>query len=193
MNQPKTYCIFLPDHPVSLRMAADCLDSANKFNWKIEPFWGYSKYEINDEIWNYLNLKKSEERKFVQRPGAQGCFLSHYFLWQKISKSEENAIILEHDAIITDHWNEIEINFDIIKLHKPRLKYRTNLYTGKYDVGSHGYLITPKGAIKLIDWAKNNFAYFVDVMIGDSILFYKNLDYNLISLNQNNISTITEK
>ena len=42
--------------------------------------------------------------------GEVGCFLSHWYVWQYAIESNETVIVFEDDAIISDRYNEEEIN-----------------------------------------------------------------------------------
>jgi len=190
----KTFCITLKNNTISEKLSQECIESGETFGWNIEIFEAISAHDISDSTWKNLSLTPSKDKKFQGRKGAQGCFLSHYHLWNTCVKINENIIILEHDAIIKSCWEPIEnLDVDILKLHTLVRKEKEDIFTGKWNVGSHGYLLTPAGAEKLISWAKNNFAYHIDIMIGDKIVSYKNMDYTMVDLNKNNISTIFQR
>ena len=190
MKQPKTFCIALKDHPRSTALLANCLSSAKIYNWNIEIFWGVSKNIITDQTWSDLNLNLAKEKKFRTIKGMQGCFLSHYHLWNKCIDLEEPIIVLEHDAIILEKFN-VETDSDLIKLHTPIKKIRWNDHTGNWSISTHAYLLNPTGASKLVQWSKENFGYNPDKTIGSKVLNWNSVEKTVVGLNSNNISTIT--
>jgi GR25 family glycosyltransferase involved in LPS biosynthesis len=187
----KIFCIALKNNNQSIKMLNDCLESASLFGWNIEIFWGVNKDNITANTWKAVNLVPSLDSKFQRRIGAQGCFLSHYQLWQQCLELNEPLIILEHDAIINSTVPYIKTDYELVKLHQQVKKPQFDHYTGSWSVGSHAYYIAPSGALKLINWAKNNFGYHVDKMLGTNLIKYKYLDTDVVSLNKNNKSTIT--
>jgi GR25 family glycosyltransferase involved in LPS biosynthesis len=189
----KSFVIAIKDNEQSIRMLNDCLMSAKTHNWNVETFWGVDKTVITEETWKNLGLTPSQDKKFQRRVGAQGCFLSHYHLWLSCLELSEPIIILEHDAVIINPYPDINTDKDLVKLYRSVRSINNDQFTGNWSVGSQGYYITPLGADKLITWSKENFGYHLDVMIGTNILNYDYLDYDLISLNKNNKSTITIK
>jgi GR25 family glycosyltransferase involved in LPS biosynthesis len=190
MNHPRSFCIYLKNSNYSLKKLSDVIETGKKFNWNIEPFVGVVGDTVN---WSIENIKPSEEKKFQTRKGAQGCFMSHYHLWNLCLKIKESIIIFEHDIIFIDSWKDnINLSADVIKLYKP-LKSKQDKFTGLWQIGTHGYLITPVGAEKLISWCKSNFAYHTDMLIGSNILIWKNLDKDLIKLSDENLSTTRYK
>ena len=191
MNQIKTFCIAIKDNPISLSLLNDCLESATKFNWKVETFWGVSKNDINLDTWKNYNLHPSAEKKFIKRKGNQGCSLSHFNLWNVCCKLNESIIVLEHDAIIKDSLN-INIDCDLIKLHTPIRKIKYDNDTGNWGISTHAYLITPTGANKLIEWSEKNYITSADKMLGDKILNWKSVENTLVDLNPKMISTTNQ-
>jgi GR25 family glycosyltransferase involved in LPS biosynthesis len=193
MHKLKIFCIAIKNHDQSIKMLTDCLASAKKHDWNVEPYWGFDKNYITDETWKTVGLTPSQDKKFQKRVGAQGCFLSHYHLWQRCLTLNEPIIILEHDAVIEQSFTNIVTDKDLIKLYTAFKKNNEDQYTGKWSSASHAYYITPVGAEKLITWSKQNFGYHVDVMFGTNIINWGYYDNDLVSMNKNAISTITIK
>jgi len=191
-QQPRAFVITITDNSHSLTMYQDCLESAKKFNWKIEQFVAYNGNSISNNHWKSNKINLPSDKKFLERKGVQGCFLSHYALWKKCIELNEPIIILEHDTIFQDKWKSIELTSEILKLHT-KYKANTDQYCGEWSVGAQAYIITPKGAKKIIKWISNNFAYHADILIGSKIVNWKTLDYTLVGLNENNFSTTFEK
>jgi len=191
MKHPKTFCIGLKNHSVSEKLLNQCLISADHFSWDIETFWGINGKEINLDTWSSLGVLPPQSKKFRESLGMQGCFLSHFILWEKCFRLREPFIVLEHDAIISSPLEDFDDNADLIKLHKPTSNIRFNDDTGYWNFGTHGYYIKPVGAEKLISWVKQNYPYNPDILIGSLVLNWKNLDKDIVSINKENISTTT--
>jgi GR25 family glycosyltransferase involved in LPS biosynthesis len=110
-------------------------------------------HSVNPNIGNHLN------------PGEQGCFYSHYRLWQKCVELNESIIIFEDDIILSRGF--IPIEWDdvlIVALGHPKKthRYRHFLDTPSGPAGAAdyyqssmpgccGYAIRPHAAKKLLD------------------------------------------
>ena len=108
MEQLKTFCISLKNNIISENLSKECLESGKKFKWKIIQFEATSIEDVNNEIWKKFNVIPSKDNKFQKRIGAQGCYLSHFRLWNICIDLNEPIIILEHDAIVSNIFPNIE-------------------------------------------------------------------------------------
>jgi glycosyl transferase family 25 len=189
--QPKTFVIAIKGHSVSEAQLKDCLDSAEKFDWNVEIFWGVDGRTITDEMWKLENICPRLDKPAMNKPGVRGCFLSHWALWKKCIELDEPIIILEHDAIIQDQWQPLEINDSIIKLHRyykqKRPKYDDD--TGLWSASGHAYCLLPSHADILIKFVKNKGAFEVDRIIGDKVIPFKHLGKPSLVERQNSFST----
>lgn len=177
-KQPKTFVIAIKGHAVSESLLQDCLASAKKFNWNIEVFWGIDGRTITENNWKAEGLFPRLDKPTMDRPGVQGCFLSHWNLWKHCVEINEPIIILEHDAIILKTWESIEIDKSIIKLHRiysPK-KEKIDIDTGQWNKSGHAYCITPTHAKNLINFSKEHGAIVVDILIGSKIAPIINLN-----------------
>lgn len=192
------YIIRLKNNNISETHADDCVKQAKKFNIDIEYFDA-----INGKIYeSYLkNLNILPRYKFKKgRAGVYGCFLSHYFLWQKCVSEDIPFLILEHDGyFIKPLPKEILNTFsDVLKLdkHDPYSKSYDNIIskesdieniivekyfnhqakfleknqTGNYMRGAYGYIIKPHAARKIVEWISLNGFVPADQQIGDAIV-----------------------
>ena len=92
--------------------------------------------------------------------GEVGCFLSHYSLWVECIEKNETFIIFEDDAIVTDRFNELEIqsllhkNYNFIYLGWKEMLESKNLndtfVIPKYPYWGLAYVITPEAAKVLV-------------------------------------------
>lgn len=99
----------------------------------------------------------SSKLYFKLHPGAMGCYLSHYTLWNKIvDENIEYALILEDDVEIDSIKklllsNLIIENHEFINLSK-RFRYENERYL--FD-GGESYILSLSGAKKLINITHN--------------------------------------
>jgi hypothetical protein len=190
-TQPKAFVIAIKGHPVSETQLKDCLDSAEKFNWNVEVFWGVDGRTITETVWEHEGIAPRLDKPTMSKPGVQGCFLSHWALWKKCVDLNEPIIILEHDAIIQGEWQPLELNDSIIKLHR-YYKYKNPKYdedTGLWSASGHAYCLTPAHATTLIKFVKNKGAFEVDRIIGDRVISFKHLGKPSLVERQNSFST----
>lgn len=108
--------------------------------------------------------------------GEVGCYLSHYCLWQDIIKNNRPySIIFEDDIYLTEKTGQLlntidwlPDNFDIIKLettYEQVMTHKKNTNISKshrlhklvsLHTGYAGYIVSYKGAEKLIEIVKRN-------------------------------------
>ena len=122
---------------------------------------------------NGYNMTKTEKLMFPNncklRPGEQGCFLSHYNLWKKLSESNYMYfVIFEDDVYFKNNINQMFKDIDkfvtknyetidgVIYLYhtKPdagKPNTFTKLETTWVDQGAIAYVITNAMAEKLVD------------------------------------------
>ena len=131
----KAYIITLTTNPKSLDAARRCIDSANI---PISIFDAVTEVDaervMREEglVWKYpwkgeeydmkAGLKKSAyQTAYPLRRVA--CFLSHYMLWKTCVEKNQPLLILEHDAIFIQPFDEtafMKAECDIISLNDPR-------------------------------------------------------------------------
>lgn len=190
-KQPKTFVIAIKGHPVSERQLLECLSTGEKYNWKIKTFWGVNGKTITDDTWKAEGIFPRLDKPTMNRPGVQGCFLSHWSLWKKCLELNEPIIILEHDAVIQNFWSPIEIDEAVIKLHRyykqKNLKYDED--SGLWSPSGHAYCILPKHAKCLIDFVKSHGAFEADRLLGDKVIKLVHLGKPSLVERQNSYST----
>lgn len=162
------------------------LISCARHNWKVNIFNAINGYQLDSTIWSSLGLsppivKRPGGDKFSDKPGAQGCFLSHFLLWQLCVDVQDPIIILEDDVNIIAPLPDIEPKVDLIKLHKPR-QIKEHKTVGTWSPGAFGYWLSPTGAQKMIDFARINSAKYNDKCIGSKILNWGYIDQPIIKL-----------
>jgi glycosyl transferase family 25 len=189
--QPKTFVIAIKGHPVSESQLQDCLDSAKKFNWDIETFWGVNGNTLTDDSWKNIRVTPLLNKPTMNRKGTWGCFFSHWQLWNKCIDLNEPIIVLEHDAIIMEQWRPIEINDAMIKLHR-YYKQKNPKYdddSGLWSPSTHAYCILPNHAKQLINFALTVGGFETDRMMGDRVLKVEHLGKPSMIERQDSYST----
>jgi hypothetical protein len=188
-QQPKTFIIALKDHPVSLEQLKDCQLSAEKNNWKVETFWGVNGAKITDEDWKNIGVNP-----MIKRLGQQGCWFSHFLLWNKCLELDEPIVVLEHDAVIQRPWEPLTINTAMIKLHRHYRKHPDSHkwdhpVCGRWSPSTHAYCLLPSHAEILVAASKKLGCYHADVFLGSNVIDVQLLgDPELVS-RQNTFST----
>jgi GR25 family glycosyltransferase involved in LPS biosynthesis len=181
MIQPTCYVIA---HTQS-RVVNDCIASLEKYNWKYERFDAIDGQKITKADWDQIDIRLSEQGKMSRRPGAQGCWLSHYALWNRCVVTDQPIVIMEHDAVVNGTWPEnLNIDSQVVKLYSSA-ECKVNPAYGRWSKGAHAYTLTPTQAQRLIQYACDNGAQAVDKHLGDLVLPWTFLNYDLVTLNPN--------
>lgn len=127
-----------------------------KFDFK--PYYD----SVLTKNWDHGKWKSDKSNIIDLSDGEKGIIMSHYNLWTKIAKEKEPHIILEDDAIGVNSNTQMVLNEIIETLPKDYDIYLlgfidlepinvTSLHSKvKEFVLLHSYIITPKGAKKLL-------------------------------------------
>lgn len=175
----KNFIICLSKIEASLKTATDLKTKLEEYDESVELFEGtygpdamtLMKQE-NRELhpWGIKGPPKIEptenpnKGKHLQ-PGEQGCFYSHYRLWQKCVELNEPIIIWEDDIVLTRPFISVDwVDVLVVALGHPGKtgKYRHYLDSPSGDPiaadyyqssmpGCCGYAIKPHAAKKLLD------------------------------------------
>ena len=190
----KAYVIILQDHELGEEVGAQAIEAAQQFDIDAIRYNAVDGYYSKAKFDRY-GIDKFLNYTIIDKPGHQGCFLSHYELWIKCVELNEPIIIMEHDGIfirplpedILDHFDEVMrldcfqwfmdgYNESVEESISQPIDYfhRTFDYeyycTGGYYIGAYGYIIKPAGAKKLIEFAKNRGVVCTEVMLGEKIV-----------------------
>jgi hypothetical protein len=181
MIQPTCYVIA---HTQS-RVINDCIASLVKHNWKFEKVDAVDGQSITDAEWKRIGIAMSDKGKMSRRLGAQGCWHSHYKLWNKCVTTNTPIVVMEHDAVVNGPWPEdLDIDKQLVKLYSGA-ECKINPAFGLWSKGAHAYTVTPAQANRLIQHARDNGAQAVDKHLGDLVLPWTFLNQDLITLNPN--------
>lgn len=151
--------------------------------WDYEIFAAVNGLCIQETDWKNLDLPvpKIKPNKFGGKPGAQGCFMSHFLLWQKCIALNQPIIILEDDAEVIAPLHQFDETQDLIKLHAPA-KINRHPTLGTWGPGTFAYWLSPLGAKKLIDYARLHGARYTDKAIGSNVLTWSHLSTPIVKL-----------
>lgn len=182
----KSFHITLKDHKLGQELGNKNVAIATEFGLEANLFDAIPGNNC-DHLFKQHKVRKLRTNK----PGHQGCFMSHFLLWKKCLELNETIAILEHDGMFVRALpDNIEDNFvdvcrldpcifwketyesdlekclgDPINYYKPETVYRET-YFGNFYIGYYGYLIKPSGADKLVRQAKKIGGYAVDMFVG---------------------------
>ena len=199
----KAFTIRKPGDELSERLSDELIASGKNFNIRIEKIDGvYSNQaEIIQQKGLHVFEKMKEAKK--QNRGMQGCFLSHYQLWEKCLELNEPILIFEHDALIirplpenfldlfTHHaildyachypdYEEIVLRDGPLKItNYPFIENVPATYKGmnsSHVKGSHAHAIKPAGARKLIDNVKRYGFVASDMCVNQFYTSYITID-----------------
>jgi GR25 family glycosyltransferase involved in LPS biosynthesis len=195
----KAFIICLEKYKTSYESAIKTQQRINKIGINSELFFSIDPLNINN-LFEKENIKLHYKRynsvgltrlytyedfkySMINSEGTKSCFYSHYLLWNKCYKLNENILILEDDAVINVNIiknlnidNEIDIvlvcadlnlkghsflnnnqaMFESLTAAVNSVNKNLDIKLIKYDYinasipGAVGYVITPKGAEKLL-------------------------------------------
>lgn len=190
----KVYIISLINsgHGAHLKSAQEwlpqSLSSCGYHGWRASIFSAINGYNLQESDWKSFGLNppkqstNKEKQGIGNLPGAQGCFLSHYSLWNTCIAIDQPIVILEDDAIVIAPLTKISSDYELIKLHAPRRSGQSKL--GHWSTGAFAYWITPAGAKKLVECAKNNGPLLADKIIVSSVLNWGYANPPIVKLGQ---------
>ncbi len=160
----------------SSRVIGDCVQSLERHGWSYEIFPAVDGHRITAQDWNRIGVAMNAEGKMPRRLGAQGCWHSHFALWQRCVKLDQPIVVLEHDALVTAPWpDSIDIDTQLVKLYTTA-ECKINPSFGTWSKGAHAYSLTTAQAQTLITHAQQHGAQAVDKHLGTAVLpwtFYK--------------------
>lgn len=198
---------------INLDKSKDRLDELTKnFNKYGVKFTKFSAIYGKDLDAEEINKRASMLcRHFLCNYSMIGCAMSHFSLWEKLSKDPKNEyyIIMEDDAQIDGKFKEVirkierdslngKLNFDILSLYcwskLNCFQFRDiHRITDDYIIGislypnsTASYIISKKGANKILQYFKK-INYHLDIEIAIRHLFndliYYTISPNLVTVN----------
>jgi hypothetical protein len=174
--QPLTYIIamFGKDQQAKTSQAnlAKTLDLAQRWQWNVQVWPAVRGVDVTAQSWSDIGVKLLHRGAIQYRPGAQGCWFSHWTLWNHCVNIGKPLVILEHDAAISAPWpDSLDLEHCVWKLHRPDGRgARLNEITGAWSCGAWAYTLTPKWAQQLIDFSRSHGAQAVDKQLGQQVV-----------------------
>jgi GR25 family glycosyltransferase involved in LPS biosynthesis len=171
-------------------------------NFNFKPYYD----SVLTKSWDHGKWKSNKSNIIDMSDGEKGIIMSHYNLWTKIAKEKEPYVILEDDAIGINSNTQMVLDEILATLPKDYDIYLlgfidlepinvTNLHEKvKEFVLLHSYIITPKGAQKLLEQLPINMP--VDTWlssISDKINIYRHNFGNIGKKNRFYGRLITQK
>jgi len=205
----KTIVIRLRGIESSESLAQECIDSGKTHGLIIYPFDGVYGEEQIAAKHREFGIRPWREKMKKGRIGVKGCFLSHFSIWLHCVEIERPITVLEHDAVILrkfptniletfdeflmlDPYNKnskqygplhtIEHEFSIEEYFNDNSQQKYGL-AHQYVMGTHGYIIKPTAAKKLIDTVRQNGYYPADMQCHKGILNIQTAYPSLVSIN----------
>lgn len=161
-----------PGFSVSQRNLARTMDQARLWSWPVTVWPATQGHTVTAQAWQDIAVELLPRGNLIKRPGARGCWFSHWRLWQHCVDVNEPLVILEHDAYITAAWpSDIDLDHCLWKLHLDDGRgIRTNTITGQWSCGAYAYTLTPAQAQRIIDFSRQHGAQAVDKQLGSLVV-----------------------
>ena len=175
------YVITLQNNSHSQALLTDCLASCQQWGWSAQPYWAVNGAVVTQQMYADHNLYLNPETKIARRPGAQGCFFSHWNLWKLCVEKNTPIIILESDAVIQGPLPELDLELGVLKFHQDR-GTKTG-FTGTWSKGAHAYAIAPAQALAILQGTQSTEVKPADKCIGTRWVNWRHYDRDLVALN----------
>ena len=158
------------------------LSEARRWGWSVDIWPAVDGFTVDQQSWDQIGVDLLDRGAIVKRPGARGCFHSHFGLWCHAISINEPIIIMEHDAQVLTEWDpSLPLDQCLWKLHTPDGRGdQINELTGLWSRGAWAYTVTPQQAQKLVDFSRTVGAQAVDKQIGSSVVPWSYLDRNMV-------------
>jgi len=158
----KAYVITIETMEESVQAAERCIKSAKRYGVDVQKWSAITPARDPQKMFDDLNLATRafdvDGGVYSRRDRCMAAFLSHRSIWDHISKSNEAALILEHDAYFVTGIQPETFLGEIISLGKPSYgKFNQPSVLGvgplvskRYFPGAHAYYMTPQGATEAL-------------------------------------------
>ena len=189
MTQPVAHVIA---HPTST-VLKDCVRSLERHGWTYTVVAATQGNTVTDRTWTDIGVELRTTGKMLGRPGAQGCWISHYRLWRKCVDTDLPITILEHDALVQAPWPaDLPNTQNLVKLYSTAECKQHPVY-GLWSKGAHAYTITPQQAAQLIQHSLAHGAEAVDKHLGSHVLDWCFYTQDLVVLNPGRGASTTSR
>lgn len=158
-----------------------CVQSLERYQWNYEIYPAVDGWRLTTKDWQSIGVQLGGG-KIGRRPGAQGCWHSHFRLWNRCIDLDHPMVILECDALVTGPCPDIDCSAGLIKLYKNAV-CKTHPVFGRWSKGSHGYVISPDQASSLVSFSRESGAEALDKHLGDKVVPWRFYEHDLVVLN----------
>ena len=148
----------------SEKAAARCITSAKKFGITVEQFRGFTPEDYPVQLAEELNIPTANfQEKYSRYENCLSAFLSHRRLWEWCAHNNEEVLVFEHDAVVTDPIPDVPYRGVLSYGHPSYGKWVTpstigvnKLVSKQYLPGAHAYRVKPEAAKVLIETAQTH-------------------------------------
>ena len=163
----RAFVITIEDNERSVQAANRCIRSAP---FPVERFKAVTPKDNPKRMFKEYGLPVEafeKDQRYSRKEPCMSAFLSHYQLWKRCISSNEEILILEHDAMFTGNWPPSLGNYHgLISVGKPSYgRYGEPIMIGvnplcskKHLPGAHAYVVNPRGAKEIVEKAKTEAA-----------------------------------
>ena len=159
----RAFVIYVPIEE-SEQCAKRCITSAKKFGLNVELFCGITPKDYPVALAEELNIPTDNFReKFSRFENCLSAFLSHRRLWEWSMLNDEEVLIFEHDAVVTDFIPDVPYRGVLSYGHPSYGNWVTpstlgvnKLVSKQYLPGAHAYRVKPSAAEKMLEVAKTH-------------------------------------
>ena len=159
----RAFVIYVPIEE-SEKAAQRCCRSAANFQIKVELFRGVTPEDHPERLAEELNIPTANFReKYSRYENCLSAFLSHRRLWEWSAHNNEEVLIFEHDAVVTDPIPDVPYRGVLSYGHPSYGKWVTpptlgvnKLVSKQYLPGAHAYRVKPEAAKVLLETAKTH-------------------------------------
>lgn len=169
----KAFVITIMNNERSVQAAERCIKSAKMYDIQVEKHAACTPADNPADFLKGRNIDPNNfEEKYSRHLNCMAAFCSHFSLWEKCAVSNEEFLILEHDAYFVNSLPQTNY-MNVMTIGKPSYgNYNTPSMIGvnpltqkKYFGGAHAYLVKPTGAWALIESAQKGYAQPTDVFL----------------------------
>jgi len=159
----RAFVIYVPIEE-SEKAAARCIRSAANFQIHAELFRGVTPADHPIQLAEELGLPLNNfQEKYSRYENCVSAFLSHRRLWEFSAQNNEEVLIFEHDAVVTDPIPDVPYRGVLSYGHPSYGKWVTpstlgvnKLVSKQYLPGAHAYRVKPEAAKVLLETAKTH-------------------------------------
>jgi hypothetical protein len=183
------FAIYVEGHNEAEYYIPRLLANARSYGWNLTPYPGVDGRKMSCEKHLVkIDDRHKKVRKQMAKSGVQGCFLSHFRLWNECINLHKPIGIFEFDVKFTrEPPKTLPDGIDVLKL--AGFEPAKPVPTGQWWGGAYAYILTPMGAKKLLDWVFYHGASPADFMLADGVLDVGFDTKSRVELNSQGIST----